>query len=643
MADDTTTGDGDDLTLESSGAARRGRGQRRALWAALAVVALAAGTVVVSTGGDEGGLPVLPVSLSGAPRELSADSAAGMSLAWIRYVAGDGLPTLGGEGTAHRLRPDVTTESVGLLADALGLAGDIERDGVAWRLSDGARTLEVDELSGSWWFATAGSDTPVASDGSSGWSGAGCDPEPGAMDCVVLEPVPPTTFPAVCAANSCPGTAPEECPPSASCGTTEPAPADCAVPCEQTGQAPIESCIGDCATVTGEPCTAPDCVTTLPVEECPPDTACDDPPAPEPILPEPAADLPSEDEARSIALEVARTAGVEVEGARVIVDGPWDAWYVTIDTTLEGVPVSGWSTSVAVGPEGEILHAGGLLATVDALDDYPLIDARAAVDRLNSLHGTGFGATDLPAPAPAVESSSVDTTLVDPTTTTYTGSDPMPMPQPEPPAEPAEVVLTDAERILVLLLADDGSSGAYLVPGYRLTSDDGHVAEVAAVTDESLSPTTVPETTEPPQPVEPPVTGPGTIDCEVLVEDDGSGTTQTVQLCPPTTPTTTVPGPAPQQLSPGEAPEVGVPYYVDVDLSCAGDSFVLGERDGIQLIWVLEQGDTSTWSTGHEGGTFTLDAEDHGTFVGDWEGTKQATFRTLGPAEDVFCSPQPRP
>ena len=79
MADDTTIGDGDDLTLDAAAPGRSARGQRRALWAALAVVALAAGTVVVSTGGeDDGGLPVLPVSLAGGARELSADSAAGL-------------------------------------------------------------------------------------------------------------------------------------------------------------------------------------------------------------------------------------------------------------------------------------------------------------------------------------------------------------------------------------------------------------------------------------------------------------------------------------------------------------------------------------------------------------------------------------
>ncbi|MGV3758190.1 MAG: hypothetical protein ACO1PW_01440, partial [Actinomycetota bacterium] len=398
-------------------------------------------------------------------------------------------------------------------------------------------------------------------------------------------------------------------------------------------------------------------------------------------LPEPAEDLPSEEQARSIALEVVRATGAEVDGARVTVDGPWDAWYVTVEAALDGLPVSGWSTAVAVGPDGEVLHAGGLLATTEAIGAYPLVDTRAAVDRLNALQGLSLGAPGLPVLTPDVgsraregdateqsvavmcedvpedmepyvgpcpaevtcEVSGSGTELCldpkDPTATTLVEPMPMPMPEPMPEPEPVEVVLTDAEQILLLLPPDDGSSGAFLVPGYRMTSDDGHVAEVAAVTDDSLSPTPVPETTVPPEPEEPPATEPGTTDCEAMVEDDGSGTTHTIQSCPPITTTIL----DPQELPPGEAPIVGVPYYVDVDLSCGGGSFVLGEADGLRLIWVLEQGDTSTWSTGHEGGAFTLDAEDHGTFVGDAQGQKRATFRTLGPAEDIFCTPQPRP
>ncbi|MGV3760468.1 MAG: hypothetical protein ACO1PW_13155, partial [Actinomycetota bacterium] len=289
MAADTAIGGDDDLTLDPPAPGRSGRGQRRALWAALAVVALAAGTVVVSTGGeDDAGPPVLPVSLSGGVGGLAGDSAAGSSLAWIRYVAGDGLPALGGEGTAHRVHSEVTAGSLRTLAAALGLEGEIGRDGQTWRVADGERLLEVDERSGAWWYAVNGPETAIASDGSVGSSSSdgstggggttGCEP---GTACSAVEPAPPTTFPDGCTPNGCPDDAIWDCPPGASCAPVEPAvepvpPADCTQGrCVHPGDAPVGGCVEDCATEPAGPCEEPDCVITLPEDECPPDAACD--------------------------------------------------------------------------------------------------------------------------------------------------------------------------------------------------------------------------------------------------------------------------------------------------------------------------------------------------------------------------------
>ncbi len=63
-------------------------------------------------------------------------------------------------------------------------------------------------------------------------------------------------------------------------------------------------------------------------------------------------------------------------------------------------------------------------------------------------------------------------------------------PYPTEPMEPQEVVLHEAERILVLIGANDGSGDAYLVPGYRMRGGDEWVVDVPAVDDESLLPTT---------------------------------------------------------------------------------------------------------------------------------------------------------
>jgi hypothetical protein len=62
--------------------------------------------------------------------------------------------------------------------------------------------------------------------------------------------------------------------------------------------------------------------------------------------------------------------------------------------------------------------------------------------------------------------------------------------------EPQEVVLHEAERILVLIGANDGSGDAYLVPGYRMRGGDEWVVDVPAVDDESLLPSTPVEPTD---------------------------------------------------------------------------------------------------------------------------------------------------
>jgi hypothetical protein len=109
----------------------------------------------------------------------------------------------------------------------------------------------------------------------------------------------------------------------------------------------------------------------------------------------------------------------------------------------------------------------------------------------------------------------------------------------------------------------------------------------------------------------------------------GAGTDASDASAAPTTvvPATTIPLPV----------VAGTSHYVDVDLRC--------EAFELEGIWVLDEGDTSTWQPSgdrHEGGMFTLDADDHGTFVGDVQGMKTATFRRVGAGESPACAPIPR-
>ncbi|MFZ6004910.1 MAG: hypothetical protein ACOYXM_13365 [Actinomycetota bacterium] len=639
MVEETGDTSHEDLTLEPARPVTKRA--PRSLWAVLAVIAVATGALVVTSGG-EGGPPRLPVALgaSSAGREAAGAMSADMALAWVTYLAGDDLPALGGEAPAYKIVGAVDEGRVRALAAALGLDGDPTHDGSLWRVESADGILEVyEEGGGSWWFS--------ASQGSvSGGGSAGCEPGP-AVDCAVAEPrvdEPATTVPPECAADGS------------------------------------------------------DCVTTF---ECPPDADCA---APEPVLPTPAADLPSEDEARQIALDLlAEATGIDLGDAKVTVDGPYDAWYIMVEPRLDGTPVSGWQASVGVGPHGEILNAAGTLGTAERVGDYPLIDTRAAVDRLNEMQGGYYGdpvplgapdgvtrdagvavAEDpagsdpgaaptttvvpqckvqpdgsevcelsetgvaiecpdqVPVPEPAVEpgddpvqsiypgvdcaqtgicydtvppadaEGAPETTLASPICT-----EPIPYPYPEP--EPVEITLHEAEPVLIAMPAFDRGSEMYLVPGYRLSGDDGAVVEVIAVADDSLAPTTtVPETTETTEGPTPPPTS-----CETAVEDDGSGTTHTVQTCPE-------PSGDPVVLEEGQEPEIGVGYYVDVNVitgHCNWVSVQVADR-----WWWAEKSEAelAEWSTPTEGGTFTLIDENHAQFVGDSAGRKTADLTIFG-------------
>lgn len=647
MVDEGTSSSSGELTLDPPTPARGSR--HTALWGALAAVAVAVGALAVtSAGGGSGKLPQLPVALgsSGGGAREAAMSADTSMAAWITYVPGQGLPTLGGEAAAYRATGTVDEASVRGLAEALSVDGEAtHRDGL-WEVRDGDRLLSVFDGSGGSWSYGVEQDARGSVAGSAGGSSEGCTAE----ECAVED--------------------------------VEPPPDDVAVSSPTTSV--LDSGAVGCQ--PGTKCVEPSVTTEAP---CPvdPGAAC---PPPEPMVdptePTPPADLPSEDEARRIALDLLAATGMDVEDAKVTVDGPYDAWYVSVEPRLDGIPVSGWYASVSVGSKGTVLNANGTLTEVERLGDYPVLHTTAAIDRLNaqqgqfqsfpmdagtsrpavaSAGGDAAVSDDAASSAPAagtIESSTavtsiertetgckvqpdgreicelVDTTIPEcvPIVPDQTPSGdvpaiaqcvepaPMPMPEPMPEPEPMEVVLADAERILILLPALDESGDTYLVPGYRMSGEDGSMVDVPAVEDESLAPTTtVPEETPQTEPAPLP-----TEDCDVLVEGEGSGTTHTTHTMnpcrgeiPPSTPEIT-------HLSDGEAPALGVAYHVDVETHCG------------TIVWAGRWWRTAAqtplpWASPTEGGAFTLDGPDEGTFVGDADATRTATFTAQGPAADI--------
>jgi hypothetical protein len=290
--------------------------------------------------------------------------------------------------------------------------------------------------------------------------------------------------------------------------------------------------------------------TTTVAVPCPPDADCASIDPPERSTP--PADLPSKDEARRIALDLFRSAGLDVDDAKVTVDGPYEAWSVNVEPRVDGRTVSGYGWNASVGSKGKITSAGGTLNAPDRLGDYPVLDTREAIDRLNTQYGgyERFAAADTAVappqtittlaaptclddlvagqevsscgaaggPAPSDLPCSAPTTMYDPAAADVPATKPLADPDasvsspavaeepaigsecvpPEPP-EPVEIVLHEAEEILVMVGAFDDSGDAYLVPGYRFHGDDGAVAEVAAVDDDSLLPQ--PDPVEDPGPV----------------------------------------------------------------------------------------------------------------------------------------------
>jgi hypothetical protein len=204
---------------------------------------------------------------------------------------------------------------------------------------------------------------------------------------------------------------------------------------------------------------------------CPPDAKCIDPvPVTTTTVFVPPADLPSEAEARRIAVELFERTGADLAGADITAEGPYESWFVSAYPKVAGLPVSGYGYTASVGPKGVILDAAGVLSRPEDLGPYPTLGTRQAIERLNAGMSFGYGLGG--GREQAVDDLAVSSSAA-----------------PVAPSEPIEVVLHGAERILVLVSAADDSGDTYLVPGYRMTGDDGQVAEVPAIDDEAMLPT----------------------------------------------------------------------------------------------------------------------------------------------------------
>lgn len=214
---------------------------------------------------------------------------------------------------------------------------------------------------------------------------------------------------------------------------------------------------------------------------CAPDEPCASPAT---TVPEHPADLPSQAQARDDALELLGRAGIDTKNAEVNVDDAFTQWLVRVDPNVDGLPSEGFTTTVTIGELGVVEYANGVLGTPAQADEYPLLGTTAAIDRLNK--GEGFVG---PRPLAATNGAATAQTAPAP----VSGDTLAPTPPPAsgdtvPPApSPQTVTITGAQRVLLFAASYTGDDG-WLVPAYRLDTDQGPGPTVLALDDSFLTP-----------------------------------------------------------------------------------------------------------------------------------------------------------
>lgn len=201
------------------------------------------------------------------------------------------------------------------------------------------------------------------------------------------------------------------------------------------------------------------------------------------VTPEPPVGVPTAEEAEAAIVALMNAGGLDP--AAYEIDATADEWgaYANAWLLLDGKR-SPLSVSVGFGAEGAVTWASGYLATPQPAGEYPLVDAAAALTRLNDQsvqwYGGGgvialddsvsSGAATESAPAPA-EIPPVD------------GGDVLVDPVPEP-SGPVTVVLTGLRTDLTMVW--DADDVVWLLPAYTFLGGDGSEFSVLAVTDEYL-------------------------------------------------------------------------------------------------------------------------------------------------------------
>ncbi len=204
--------------------------------------------------------------------------------------------------------------------------------------------------------------------------------------------------------------------------------------------------------------------------------------------PPPPPGVPSASEAEARMRKTLAALGVDASTGAITVSGDDDAYQrqATFVPRIDGQPVDGLALMLALGENGRLLYASGMLGRVEKIGDYPLVSLAEAVKRFGAGGSMGGGVQTLEARSSVMP--------VEPGGGTGAGAGPPPGVQPpstdEPPAptpEPEIVEVTGAELALVMVWPQCEDGEIVLVPAFRLLPLDRAGAEVVAVQDSSMA------------------------------------------------------------------------------------------------------------------------------------------------------------
>lgn len=158
---------------------------------------------------------------------------------------------------------------------------------------------------------------------------------------------------------------------------------------------------------------------------------------------------------------------------------------VNAEPVVDGLPTYGWTTGVEIGADGQVVGGGGHLKKPVRGEEYPVLSAQEALDRLNQ-GGTAVSAAGCPSTAPGVDGPATDVPCGPPACAT-----PVPLEGEQKAARPCVTVTPERRKVsgAVFALAAQSVAGRQaLVPSWLFRVDQGGGAGALTVAQTAVEP-----------------------------------------------------------------------------------------------------------------------------------------------------------